>query len=287
MKIKKSVTFHIVDDDVPTIRLAKLQPDDNSIDAGDTIIFSLQRINTTNWNNQYIDIEIDHHESIPILWRLPNRVLIQAGQGSTNLEIKTLHNVNIASNASIQVSITEDQSEFKFGTTDEDVTNGVLSKSVTVFPSPTEVTTHDRIAVANRAADEILEFLPTLEVPNEESSPSTNLSSTENTNIDVSPIVSISSSRSPVNEGETIYFQLSTTINVSNSVLVEVKVTGNSIESNQTAMVNIKSGERIGILPISTINDDKPNGDRTITATIQSSDIYDLGTESSKTVTIS
>ena len=131
-------------------------------------------------------------------------------------------------------------------------------------------------------------MLPTLPGSNEEQSPSTNPSPTENANLtDTNPIVSISSNGLPVNEGETIYFQISTTNSVSRNIPIEVRVIGNVIESSRTAMVNIKSGERIGILPVSTINDDKPNGDRTITATVQTGTMYEVGQNKSASVIVS
>ena len=283
------VIFQVTDDDLPALRLVKQQPEEDFAVAGATIRLNLQRISSTNWNNLYVDIAINIDDSIPILWRLPKRVLIREGEGSTDIEILTRRSTNVADQANIEISITENTQNFKFNDTDlENPEIRILTAEIDVNPSLDNGSAQDRIAVADKVVTELLELLPTLPDPTEESSPSTNPNPTENIHLtDTNPIVSISSSKSPVNEGETIYFQISTTFSVSNNVPVEVKVTGNSIESSQTAIVNIESGNRIGILPVSTINDDKPNRDRTITATIQSSDIYELGSNYSESVIIS
>ena len=283
------VIFQVTDDDLPALRLVKQQPEEDFAVAGETIRLNLQRISSTNWNDLYVDIAINSHDSIPILWRLPKRVLIREGEGSTDIEILTRRSTNVTDDATIEVSITENTQNFIFNDTDlENPEIRILTAEIDVNPSLDNGSAQDRIAVADKVVTELLELLPTLPDPNEELSPSTNPNPTENIHLtDTNPIVSISSSKSPVNEGETIYFQISTTFSVSNNVPVEVKVTGNSIESSQTAIVNIESGNRIGILPVSTINDDKPNRDRTITATIQSSDIYELGSNYSESVIIS
>ena len=283
------VIFQVTDDDLPALRLVKQQPEEDFAVAGETIRLNLQRISSTNWNNLYVDIGIRSHESIPILWRLPKRVLIPEGEGSVDIEIQTQRSTDIADQANIQVSISENTQNFKFNDTDlENPEIRILTAEIDVNRSSGDDSGQDRIAIADEVVSEILELLPTLPDPNQEPSPSTNSNPTENINLtDTNPIVSISSNGFSVNEGETVYFQISTTFVVQNNIPIEVRVIGNAIESSRTAMVNIKSGERIGILPVSTINDDKPNQDRTITASIQSSDTYELGSKSSESVTIS
>ena len=113
-----TVSFRIRDNDVSTLRLMKLRQDIFSVDAGESIIYSLQRENSTNWNNLYVNIEINIHESIPVLWRIPNRVLIPEGEASTNIEILTRRSSNIADTATIQVRIVENSEIFEFNDSD-------------------------------------------------------------------------------------------------------------------------------------------------------------------------
>ena len=283
------VTFQVTDDDLPALRLVKQQPEEDFAVAGETIILNLQRISSTNWNDLYVDIAINRHESIPILWRVPNRVLIPEGEGSTDIEIQTQRSTDIADQAAIEVRISENTQNFRFNDTDlENPEIRILTTEINVNPSLDDDSGQDRIAIADQVVSEILELLPTLPDPNEEPSPSTSSSPTENINlVDSIPSVSINSSGSPVNEGETVYFQISTTFVVRNNIPIEIRVIGNAIESSRTAIVNIKSGERIGILPVSTINDDKLNGNRTITATVQTGIMYELGQNKSASVIIS
>ena len=283
------VIFQVTDDDLPTLRLVKQQPEEDFAVAGETIRLNLQRISSTNWNDLYVDIAINSHDTIPILWRVPNRVLIPKGEGSADIEIMLLRSTSIADQATIQVSISEKTEIFKFNDTDLDNPEiRILTAEINVNPSSDDDSGLDRISVADKVAASIIELLPTSENPNEEPSPISRTNPTENTNlIDTNPIISISSNRYSVNEGETAYFQISTTFAVSDNIPIEVRVIGNSIESSRTAIVNIKSGKRIGILPVSTKNDDKPNDDRTITATIQSGSMYKLGSKHSETVIIS
>ena len=119
--------------------MVKQQPEEDFAVAGETIRLNLQRISSTNWNDLYVDIEIRSHESIPILWRLPNRVLIREGEGSTDIEIMLLRSTNIAAQANIQVSISENTQNFKFNDTDlENPEIRILTAEINVNPSSSE-----------------------------------------------------------------------------------------------------------------------------------------------------
>ena len=106
------VIFQVTDDDLPALRLVKQQPEEDFAVAGDTIRLNLQRVSSTNWNDLYVDIAIISHDSIPILWRVPNRVLIREGEGSTDIEIMLLRSTDIADRANILVRITENTQNF-------------------------------------------------------------------------------------------------------------------------------------------------------------------------------
>ena len=114
------------------------------------------------------------------------------------------------------------------------------------------------------------------------------MENTENSALNVlKPVISISSSELPVNEGETIIFQINSSFTVSSNISIVVRVIGNSKEPDQTAFVNIQPGQVQENLMISTMNDDDANEDRYITATLQPSSMYELGSNHSTTVTIS
>ena len=114
----------------------------NSVDAGETVIFNLQKSKFNKLGKTLMLIlKYFRDESIPILWRIPNRVLIPIDEGSADIKVITQRSLNIANNATIQVSIAEDTTKFKFSETDSSVTDGpgntrILSTQITVFSTP-------------------------------------------------------------------------------------------------------------------------------------------------------
>ena len=131
-------------------------------------------------------------------------------------------------------------------------------------------------------------FLASDDEETEEPTPALNAGNVEYATAgDLKPIISINSSQSTINEGEKIYFQINSSITILSTIPVEVRVIGNAIETSQTAILSINSGERISSLIIPTANDNDAYEDRTVTATLQPSRIYELGSNHSATVTIS
>ena len=276
-----SIEFQVMDDDEPVIQIQKptnIEGDElNSVPAGQVVRFTFDRLMTEGNQSLDVDIQITQVGNV-ILWRVPNRVSFQVGQKSTEIDILTRRG-EVATNSSITVTLVANSPLYTFG--DELTT----SRMIPVHSS--DSVDQNRISVASEAVSSILEFLAGDE-ESEEPTPALNAGNVEYATAgDLKPIISINSSQSTINEGEKIYFQINSSITILSTIPVEVRVIGNAIESSQTAILSINSGERISSLIIPTANDNDANEDRTVTATIQPSRIYELGSNHSATVTIS
>ena len=266
-----TITIVVLDDEANSISISP----GPAVDAGNFATFQLLATEDVRARGLNLQINVTQDGSF-IAFRAPRSFKMTSREDI--IKIQTFNDASHSGNGSITVTLIENPAvNYRI--------NEDFSGTATVTVNQTSTTVDpNRIAVANKAVESVLTFLET----SQSRSPSVSQTNpSENTNIDTNPIVSINSSRLSVNEGETVYFQISTTYKVSNHISVEVTVTGNTIESSRTAIVNIKSGERIGILPVSTINDDKPNEDRTITATVQTGTMYELGQNKSATVIVS
>ena len=275
-----SIEFQVRDNDDPVVQIRKPTNIEgvelNSVSAGQAVRFTIDRLMTEGNQSLDVDIQISQVGDV-ILWRVPNRVSFQVGQKSTEIDILTRRG-QVPENSSITVTLVANSALYTFG--DELTT----SRMIDVHGSDSD---QNRISVASEAVSSILEFLAGNE-ESEEPTPALSAGNVEYANVgDLKPIISIHSSKLPVNEGETIIFQFNSSITISSNIPIKVRVVGNSKEPNQTAFVNIQPGQVQGSLLIPTTNDNDANEDRTVTATLQPSTIYELGSNHSATVTIS
>ena len=275
-----SIEFQVRDNDDPVIQIREPTNVEgvvlNSVPAGQVVRFTIDRLMTEGNQTLDVDIQIAQARNV-ILWRVPNRVSFQVDQETTEIDIVTRRG-EVALGALITVTIVAKPGNY---TTVDELP---ISKEIPVHSSESD---QNRISVASEAVSSILEFLAGDE-ESDEPAPALSASNVEYANAgDLKPIISINSSELPLNEGETIIFQINSSFSVSSTIPIEVRVIGNSKEPNQTALVNIQPGQVQGSLSIPTANDNDANEDRTVTATLQPSTIYELGSNHSATVTIS
>ena len=276
-----SIEIQVRDNDDPVVQIRKptnIEGDErDSIPAGQVVRFTIDRLMTESNQPLDLDIQITQVGNV-ILWRVSNRVSFQVDQKSTEIDILTRRG-EVAKNSSITVTLVANPGNY---TTVDELP---ISRMISVHSSDT--VDQNRISVAEEAVSSILEFLAG-DKESEEPTSALNADNVEYaTDGDLKPTISINSSQSTINEGEIIYFQIKSSITILSTIPVEVRVIGNAIESNQTAILSINSGESISSLTIPTVNDDDANDDRTIEAIIQPSSIYELGSKHSDTVTIS
>ena len=279
---ENSIEFQVRDNDDPVIQIREptnVEGDEiKLVTAGQVVKFPFDRSMTEGNQSLDVDIQITQVGNV-ILWRIPRKVSFQVKHGSIEIDIKTRRGV-VPPNASITVTLVENSGNYRID--DEFPTTFTIP-----VRSSDSVSDENRISVANVVTSNVLDFLAGDE-ESEEPTPALNADNVENATAgDLKPIISINSSDLPVNEGETIIFQINSSFSVLSNIPIEVRVVGNSKEPDQTALINIQPGQVQRSLMISTVNDDDANEDRTVTATLQPSSMYKLGSNHSATVTIS
>ncbi len=282
------ISFQVMDDDDDKkqveLKVYKNYDDNDDnveiseVNAGEIINFRINQLNTTGWQPLTIDINVTQQGNV-ILWRVPNRVRFTEYDLMEDINIATRQGV-APENASISLQVFSGQG---FTLKDPDETDSNTS-TLTVQVESSEDDSN-QISVAANAVNAILS---TINQTNGNSPESQLIERAEiNQTNPLIPVISLSVDQLQVNEGENVIIQLSSSLVVSKNTQIKVEVIGNSIEPDQIAITDIKSGQNTGMLFVPTINDSKPNPDRTITANLQAGSGYELGSKRSISVEIS
>ena len=279
------ISFQVMDDDADKkqVELKAYKNNDynveiSQVNAGEIINFRINQVNTTGWQPLTVDIRVSHEGNV-ILWRVPNRVSFVENDLMEDITIATRRGV-VPDNASISLQVFSGQG-FTLKMPDEPDSN-TSTLPIQVVSSEDD---SNQVSVAANAVNAILS---SINQANGNSPESQLIERAEiNQTNPLIPIISLSVDQLQINEGENVIIQLSSSLVVSKNTQIKVEVIGNSIEPDQIAITDIKSGQNTGMLSVPTINDSKPNPDRIITVNLQAGSGYELGSKRSISVEIS
>ena len=279
------ISFQVMDDDddKKQVELKAYNSNDNNVEisqvnAGEIINFRVNQVNTTGWQPLTVDINVIQQGNV-ILWRVPNRVRFAEYDLMEDINIATRRGV-VPDNASISLQVFSGQG-FTLKMPDEPDSN-TSTLPIQVVSSEDD---SNKISVAANAVNAILSTIN----PENGNSPQSQLierAEISQTN-PLIPVISLSVDQLQINEGENVVIQLSSSLVVSKNTQIKIEVIGNSIEPDQIAIADIKSGQNTGMLSVPTINDSKPNPDRIISVNLQAGSGYELGSKQSISVEIS
>lgn len=281
------ISFQVMDDDddKKQVELKAYKNYDNNVEisqvnAGEIINFRINQLNTTGWQPLTIDINVTQpQQGNVILWRVPNRVSFVEYDLMEDITIATRRGV-VPDNASISLQAFSGQGFTLKNPDDSDSNTSTLPIQV--------VSSEDDSNRVSVAANAVTTILSTINQENGNSPESQLIERAEiNQTNPLIPIISLSVDQLQVNEGENAIFHIKSSHAVESIIPVKVSIKGNSIETDQTIIVSIKSGQKLDTLLIPTVNDHKPSPNRTITAYLQAGSGYELSEQQSISVEIS
>ena len=202
----------------------------------------------------------------------PSKAVIEADQSSANLFVHTNDDLVDEENGSITLTIVSDlTSPYRVGL------NNTSRIEVADNDEPGE--TGSRLSVAGLALQEILE----------------NSTESESGEPDAArgeggvPLVSIASSQGQIEEGQTVTFQLTASFATADAIVVHVNLTesGKLVEGELNRRVRLAPHRRMTELSVVTMNDEIPETDGELTATIVSGEGYATATQDRVSVRVS